>query len=418
MVSVFRNIYKYIVCLAPLWLHIFDITWSALGIKFEGSDDNPALILTSIAIFLVVGLTYLWSLWKNKKIYPEELCFFSALAIFFILYVMVGDRFWGNPLVMFSRIRKSIIYVSLCVLAFYTIRREHWLDAQHKAFTAFAWVATIIIAYRIFPQLTTPWYAVKYYGTLRYQSMGYLCAYVIAFLLVLLQTSKKKIYKLMCVTAIIVNMISLLHSGGRGAVIALAAVFAFVVITSLRNLTVKKVFTIASATIIVAVVAVQLIRTVPVFQDALSGTTRTFSYIQDDGISLDNRTDLYRDSMDLIEASPIIGYGVGSSYYFLGSYPHNLFMELMIDGGIPYTLLISATMLYRLVQWYKYYLTHEKIRLVVAMLVMNLMNLMVSGTYYNNHWFWLLMFFDVRLLFPNNEIPQELGTCVCERNPT
>jgi len=43
---------------------------------------------------------------------------------------------------------------------------------------------------------------------------------------------------------------------------------------------------------------------------------------------------LYKPAINLIYNSPIIGHGTNSSKYLLGFYPHNIFLEILVSGGV------------------------------------------------------------------------------------
>jgi O-antigen ligase len=61
-------------------------------------------------------------------------------------------------------------------------------------------------------------------------------------------------------------------------------------------------------------------------------------------LSSRGRLILYQDAIDLIKTAPIFGHGVGAfgylgDYLVLGTYPHNMFLEILLDGGIVGLLL-------------------------------------------------------------------------------
>lgn len=43
---------------------------------------------------------------------------------------------------------------------------------------------------------------------------------------------------------------------------------------------------------------------------------------------------LYEPAINFIQNSPIIGYGTNSSKFLLGYYPHNIFLEVLLTGGV------------------------------------------------------------------------------------
>lgn len=55
------------------------------------------------------------------------------------------------------------------------------------------------------------------------------------------------------------------------------------------------------------------------------------------------RTLLYKEMINYISQSPLIGYGLSSTSYLIGTSSHNLFLELWIEGGI-FSLLLFISM--------------------------------------------------------------------------
>ena len=59
-----------------------------------------------------------------------------------------------------------------------------------------------------------------------------------------------------------------------------------------------------------------------------------------------NREDLYTLSFNLIPNHPIFGHGISSFAFYTGEvYPHNLFVQLLFDGGIVLFLLVAIPLL-------------------------------------------------------------------------
>src|SRR5690606_30091320 len=84
----------------------------------------------------------------------------------------------------------------------------------------------------------------------------------------------------------------------------------------------------------------------PEFEKSFS---RVFSYISSEGIEWDStsgRNDLYEKAIEYISKSPIIGYGVFGMFSEFGFYPHNLILEVLLQGGLVYLILILFCLFY------------------------------------------------------------------------
>lgn len=391
-----RTLCKLLVCLAPFWLNVFDLVSSLFSIKYTGIEDSNVLVLFAVAVLLFVAAVYLWSLLKCAQISTQELLCFAIIVLYLLLHIIIGEHFWGNGLYLLQHMRKAAIYSLICVLSFYTIRRENWLAFFFQAIKWFAIAASVIIAYRMLPQLQRDWTSVVYYGTLRYQSMGYLCASIVVLLLVYLREASKALPRVIYCVLIGATIISLVLSGARGAVLALIVVAAAILILSVKNGT-SALKLLLGGIIVVALIFAGNGLLHSVFHISSAFADRTFDYLSGGQVSLDNRNDVYAQAIALIMRSPIFGYGVGSSYYYLGNYPHNIFLEFMMEGGIPYTAFMAIVMIFRLSKWVRIFRNQRELRGVFAIILLNLANLLVSGTYYINAWFFLFITFDVSI---------------------
>ena len=60
------------------------------------------------------------------------------------------------------------------------------------------------------------------------------------------------------------------------------------------------------------------------------------------------RLDFYRQALEMVEESPLVGYGIGAFGYMAdglkaaGIYPHNMFLEILVDGGFLGLALFTA----------------------------------------------------------------------------
>lgn len=75
------------------------------------------------------------------------------------------------------------------------------------------------------------------------------------------------------------------------------------------------------------------------------GFGRTFDYLTGNGIDLEQnmsdveRTQLREHSYQIIGESPIIGYGLWHGLKIAGYYMHNIFLDILISGGVVYLVL-------------------------------------------------------------------------------
>ena len=58
----------------------------------------------------------------------------------------------------------------------------------------------------------------------------------------------------------------------------------------------------------------------------------------------ESRIGIYLYSLELIKLKPLFGYGTGSTSFLYNSYPHNIFLDILVQGGIvlliPFVLFV------------------------------------------------------------------------------
>ena len=182
--------------------------------------------------------------------------------------------------------------------------------------------------------------------------------------------------------------------GGRGAmVVILAYIFCAFLSVGDEDYEQKRRKNILFIFIVVAFVAIYLYaENNAVLSQRLD---RVFSYITSEGIDMSqtsNRDIVYSDAMAHINKSPIIGHGIYSYYYLegLNDYPHNLFLETMLEGGYMYTLFWAAFLLVtflKLNNIRKYHIP-SVYRICIVLFVFAITKLMFSSSYSHEMLFW------------------------------
>ena len=389
-----NTIKKTFVCLAPFWFYIFDLALMLFGVKYGGAEDSPLLVMLGVLVLGIVGLIYLAIRLRTMQITITELCFLAVTILFILLYLLTGDSQMGKPLALLSYIRRSVLYCFITFFSFIIIQHEKWYRELFETVRWFALAATAITAFRMMPQLSLGFKAIQYYGSLRYQSMGYRCTIFAVLLEIYVPFCKKMSHRLLYITGIAVNFIALIMTGARGAMIAFILVTGFVVLASIRKFSISQLLRFAAIALAAGAVAIGVVFAVPALRGVFLNATRSFNYITDSGINLDNRSDIFAQAVSLILQAPLMGYGFGAAYHLLGIHPHNLFLEFMIDGGIFYTTGIVILMLVRLWQWMRCFRANWELRDIFVMILVNLSMLLLSTSYYTNPWIWLFFFIN------------------------
>jgi oligosaccharide repeat unit polymerase len=132
----------------------------------------------------------------------------------------------------------------------------------------------------------------------------------------------------------------------------------------------------------------------------VKGAMRLVSYIDSGGINFSqgsNRDIFYGQAIEYIKASPVYGYGPFTIYdhspkpYFgLPGfyYPHNLFLEILIHGGILYLFIWLIILSIFFMKLSKIISIDKTQVIILAPFLYSFIQLMFSGTYLQEPLFW------------------------------
>lgn len=124
-----------------------------------------------------------------------------------------------------------------------------------------------------------------------------------------------------------------LVSGGRGAFVFIIFISLYFAYSYLKNSKKHRMRTIA-VLIIIAAVVVWLINRFDVMESA--GMLRVMDKMMED----EHREILYHRAYEAFIASPILGNGVGSVWWTVGFYSHNMILDLLSEVGILGTTIV------------------------------------------------------------------------------
>jgi O-antigen ligase len=127
-----------------------------------------------------------------------------------------------------------------------------------------------------------------------------------------------------------------------------------------------------------------------------------FENFENDDVSALDRIDQYNTTLNLIKQYPFLGIGIGSfgMYYLhedINAYPHNLFLEIMIEAGILGFLCLFAIYIFYIYLAFKYRSDYlSMIFFVVTMFV--ILNYMKSGGFIDSRRLFIWLGFHLAYL--------------------
>lgn len=181
------------------------------------------------------------------------------------------------------------------------------------------------------------------------------------------------------------DIVAVFAGGGRGAVIVCLVFLAYYFIRNRVLLSLKKVV------LIIAVVAFSLSAYAMIpFPSSSVGVDRIITFFSGamDQSSME-RVQLYEKSLNLFLASPIMGYGAGGALCELGIWPHNIFLNILVDFGVIGFAVFLAAFVFCTIRLHNCIKIDFRNELIFIIGATSFIELLFSGTYLSDGGVWL-----------------------------
>lgn len=199
------------------------------------------------------------------------------------------------------------------------------------------------------------------------------------------KTLFQRILNIAVVFTMFVDAYQAYYAGGRGGAVLQTFALIFILLYLLKNKYIS-VIQVAFITVISIVGFMFIANKMDLMGSEGFGRISDFSSFQSDG-----RVDLYKSAFNYWEKSPIIGYGIGSIWHTVGYYSHNIFTDVLVEGGMIGFIFIVFLLFRALVRLYKYSLVDKNLVLVLFYSFTGLIMLLFSAYWFDNEQFWFLM---------------------------
>ena len=118
----------------------------------------------------------------------------------------------------------------------------------------------------------------------------------------------------------------------------------------------------------------------------------------------DGRNVIYENALNGIAQHPILGNGIGQFDYNYGTYPHNLLLQLLYEGGIIFVILIFVPILILIILVLcKGKGKFENTYLVIFLVSSSIVKLMLSYEFWSDIYFWIILYLSYMVLFKEIE---------------
>ena len=215
---------------------------------------------------------------------------------------------------------------------------------------------------------------------LNYQTLSYYMAfsYTYAFYYVFWGNQKSGLKSIILRSAMAVDMlfcaVVCLMGGGRGAFVYMVAISFFMLMYYLKSSKKHRGHAILIISLLV-IVSIYLIIRMGIMQS--SGMERVTEHLTDDS----TRQELFQLAFDAFLSSPIFGRGVGSIWWTVGFYSHNVVLDLLAETGLLGTLFLLNIVWRTIVKLYRLSKIDKIYMFLFLVMMGNVVNCIFSGYY-------------------------------------
>ena len=383
------------------------------GMVYEGADSSRSFIYFMMVIDLIPLFFFVRYLFS--KVSKKNVGYLILVLFLFLLLLLIDSGFSLNYVLLKSYLSYSVPAVLIGVIIAKYNAGEYftkWLEPFMLFLTAvgirsLSWI--LLVSYSDLDEVG-----------IGYQSLSYHCGFAYALNLFFLlfgnevstrfKYTRTLAYGCISVVLLVIQVIVSMASGGRGGfvlVVVSTLVLVLMRIKRSRGNAIKPFFSLV-ALFIAAVIVIQFI------PDNLKktfnlGRERTLSYITNSGIDLtetSNRDILYRQVLEDISNRPVIGYGILMKESSVeGRWPHNIVLEILLQGGLIYLLLFIIVFGFLIKKLLK--LVRLGHRFIIPIALYPGVMLCFSGSYISNGLFWFVVAYiisvDLRSSFPHKK---------------
>ena len=406
---------------------IFFSVYAIFGLKHLGEEQSLTYWIVALISSLLSLFILFFTIIKSKKISYLELGFFFVPIIVTLLFIYSGNYqdLALQTIMLFLLFSFPAIFIGL------ELGKNGNIDAYVNFFFMVSLIITLGISLTIPAVMSTPVLELaETFAGGHYQALSYFAAF--AFLITVIKwsfyTSKNSIVKtLFFLILIFSQIITIILSGGRGGLVVIVAGAIILFYTNFRRKGFLP-FVFFLGTVLFVGLNYFLnydfgftdtdVNTGEVQSRTTVSAARLISYIDSGGIDFSqtsNREIYYKQSFEYFLEKPILGHGLfdridESPSVFFGRpgffYPHNFFLEVLIQGGLIYLLFWIIVLSFFALKLYKIIRRNKAQTILLAPFLYSFVQLMFSGTYLQEPFFWFMIAYVFAYPSKFNEIEE------------
>lgn len=326
---------------------LFYSTVSVLGISLEsGMKAREAIVIASLAYIMILFD------FVNSRYSVRNLKQFFVLAVLLVLYCISSLNYPHSAI--YNHYSAALLaYGALCIPATYVgmrLARGGYENAVLSYLPFFLIAVTLIVGYAIiFRSFQGQLLGGEDNDVFNYQNASYYIAYSCIYSLFYIffcpykNTSvREKVKYFLGVPLVLLSAAGCILGGGRGAFVYLVGVAFFLVIRILKESKQRHSIKYTLMLIIVAMLFVYLAVHFQLFNSV--GARRVAENLTTD----DARIGLSRKAFESFLDAPVLGHGLGSVWWEVGYYSHNMVLDFLVEMGTLGTIIMIIVIGYML----------------------------------------------------------------------
>lgn len=386
--------------LSVVFLYYIDLLFCLSSIFFSSEVTSLLLriIAATVALFVVGAFFF-----TNKTVIPKILVKRLIIPCLILVGFLLTFAQYGPNSLAASTLMSFISYsIPMILLAWIYVKKNILVkfdSAVDLVLLLFLIYFFFILSKGLLSQLTI--IQLRNETNVGYQSTSYYGSYAYGLaLFALLFNKAEKVSLFQNIVIIFIRITSLflgfvvqIYGGGNGAFV-LTIIYTIVIIAIYLNAP-KHIIRFLIIAILLGTIILfmkNLITEIPALSQSFDRILRIFNTGQINNNSTSGRISIYKNSIDKILDSPIIGYGISSAPYIGIGQPHQMFLEILIDGGILYLFL----WVYELLNSSKkliWLMRHDKSHrseyvLIIVVFLSQFIMIQFSGFYLRTYSFW------------------------------
>lgn len=379
---------------------------SLFSIQYEGSENSKSYIIVIVISALIFYYLFFERLISRSFLAKDLLL--VILPILIIINALFANIFLGVSTEKF--VYQFFLLVMPALFFGMELGRNDYLSSSGNFLFLVALIISVSVLFLIPKMLFIPTNELMtFFGGGQYQAFSYSVSFsfLVSLIYYLFYLKNKSILiNIFFIILFLVQISGVALSGGRGGA---GLVIIGLLIILFNKFSVVRVFKIFINIISVLLIFISLLYfNFSDYSDRIfESLGRIFSFLNDGTIDFtktSNRDLVYSETIVLISKEPIFGFGIfGYLNKTDGGYPHNFFLEILLQGGILFLIFWCIAFFFFIIKLINL-INVDKHKYLLATFIYSFVLLMFSATYLLEPFFWFNLSYVITSSSNNNRI--------------